>query len=130
MRPTKKGKSETNTFPLQDNSLVASPANNLVAFPANSLSTLDNSSPDNSLEASQDNSLAASPDNSPESSPDNSLHNRWLLFSLFQLNLLPVLSSLLLPRLLHRYMSAEAKVSCIVDNSKAKMTITNGKEWN
>jgi len=93
-----------------------------VASPANSLSTLDNSSlvnspvasqdnspeafQDNSPVASQDNSPVASQDNNPEASPDSSLapslHNLWLLFSLFPPNLLPARSSLLLPRLLLR----------------------------
>jgi len=85
-----------------------------VASPANSLSTLDNSSLVNSPVASQDNSPAAFQDNSPVASQDNnpeasqdsslapSLHNLWLLFSLFQPNLLPARSSLLLPRLLLR----------------------------
>jgi len=85
-----------------------------VASPANSLSTLDNSSlvnspvasQDNSPEAFQDNSPVASQDNSLVASPDSSLapslHNLWLLFSLFPPNLLPARSSLLLPRLLLR----------------------------
>jgi len=85
-----------------------------VASPANSLSTLDNSSlvnspvasQDNSPAAFQDNSPVASPGNNPEASPDSSLaaslHNLWLLFSLFPPNLLPAQSSLLLPRLLLR----------------------------
>jgi len=85
-----------------------------VASPANSLSTLDNSSLVNSPVASQDNSPGAFQYNSPVASQDNSpvafqdsslaasLHNLWLLFSLFPPNLLPARSSLLLPRLLLR----------------------------
>jgi len=85
-----------------------------VASPANSLSTPDSSSLVNSPVASQDNSPGAFQDNSPVASQDNSpvafqdsslaasLHNLWLLFSLFPPNLLPARSSLLLPRLLLR----------------------------